>query len=604
MLTLHYNGNTIPTGSGFSLRLTWKNPACFSDEIPAPAGLGIDIPVNQWSRMYFGNPERFERYNSGNDRNFPGFEVRFNGVLLMSGTLKITGASPENYSGWLQSDLGVLGEAQRDKNISELDWDPDGDRTFENKLYYDDFTDDYYPCPVVNGAFWNGKGSEIAVKIKYTDEDGEEHEVNDKITKLTQNFRDNFERIINRTGAGGVDLLGENEDGAGCVVSPYLYLRKFLDMLFKLNGFFIDHNDMVPEIGLCLEQFLLIYNNFNIMEATLTKEWQTLTTYYSEENETREETVEVITGTAWDLGPFKYSELVPHYSLKDILVGLQNYLNYTFVFKPLNKVDILDRNLIPDSLAFDLDDYFLGTWQMGERKDVTLKFVNDFDEEDRMFGQEYHDLTDRRAEFKEAVETKDDLLALSSPVLGELRLVKDENKIYEYRWLVFVSEDILKNEDQKDAMGWEFVSSGPQPYLYGTAEEIEDIKSCFSTLQLSDEKYMHVVLQQGNLRQMKSTFVGFSPRLINSGEFFYPAALTWDGDAGLFKTRWEKWARFWKNRLPVEGSFSLPLNVIYYVTNNIAGKFRTRHGEFIIESMETEFGSDMVGTTKITGFKI
>jgi hypothetical protein len=54
----------------------------------------------------------------------------------------------------------------------------------------------------------------------------------------------------------------------------------------------------------------------------------------------------------------------------------------------------------------------------------------------------------------------------------------------------------------------------------------------------------------------------------------------------------------------VEGSFDLPLNVLYHVVNNITGKYRTVHGDFVIETIETEFGSNMIGTTRITGFKI
>jgi hypothetical protein len=190
-------------------------------------------------------------------------------------------------------------------------------------------------------------------------------------------------------------------------------------------------------------------------------------------------------------------------------------------------------------------------------------------------------------------------------VEGELRLVKDENKIYEYKWKVLTSEDILTREKQFDVLGWEFVSSGPQPYLWGNSEEIEEIKSVFSTLQyITGIINMPMTLQQGNLRKMKNAFVSFTPRLINSNEILYPESLNWDGDTGLFKNRWKTWANFWKDRLPVEGSFDLPLNVLYYVVNNITQKFSTVHGEFVIETMETEFGANMIGATRITGYKI
>jgi hypothetical protein len=46
------------------------------------------------------------------------------------------------------------------------------------------------------------------------------------------------------------------------------------------------------------------------------------------------------------------------------------------------------------------------------------------------------------------------------------------------------------------------------------------------------------------------------------------------------------------------------MNVLYHVIQNITGRFRTMHGEFIIEKMETEFGSNMVGHTTIRGYKV
>jgi hypothetical protein len=351
-----------------------------------------------------------------------------------------------------------------------------------------------------------------------------------------------------------------------------------------------------------IEQDFLDVQSQGILFA---EEYLTVVQFMKEELKEEVNLESVVTGTIWAIGEFLYSDLIPHVPLKDFLLGLQNYLNFIFVFKPLAKVDVIDRNAILDGEPIDLDKYFLGDWVIGGQVDVTLKFVNEFDKEDRMFGQEYHDLTDRRAEFADPVDTREDLDNIASPEEGELRLVKDENKIYEYKWKVLTTEDYLFKEEQYDAMGWEFVSSGPQTYLHGDSDEIEEVKSCFSTLQIvKGDIDLPVVLQQGNLRKMKGSFIDFSPRLINSQEVLFPAALNWDGDGGLFKLRWEKWANFWKNRLPVQGSFDLPLNVLYYVMNNISGKFKTRHGEFVIETMETEFGSNMIGTTRITGYKV
>ncbi len=56
--------------------------------------------------------------------------------------------------------------------------------------------------------------------------------------------------------------------------------------------------------------------------------------------------------------------------------------------------------------------------------------------------------------------------------------------------------------------------------------------------------------------------------------------------------------------MPVEGDFNLPLNVLYYVINNITNKFKTQEGEFIIEEMEVEFGLHVIGKTHIKGYKV
>jgi len=599
MLTLHYNGHEIPTGRDFSVRMEWVNPACFMDSIPGDAGLGIEIPVNDHSRTIFGNPHRFEKQGGATDRKFSGFEIRFSGVLLMSGSLNITNATPEVYSGWLQSELGVLGEEQQDKFIPDMDWKQG--EVFKKKAVYDAREDEYAVYPILNGAFWNGKGRETAVKTQYTDEDGEIHEVGEMINYLTMVFRRDFSRMVNSMEAGVVKTSGE-----ACVVSPFLFLRYVLREMLRMNRFHIDRNDMVNAMGdIGLESYLLVYNNFNIMQQILEAEYFTYSYYDRERNAVVTKIERRITDFQWILNPFSYKNLLPRVSMKDFLLGIQNYLNYVFVFRPFCKVDIIDRNEILSGEAFDLDEWFLGDWIIGERKEVALKFISAFDNEDRMFGQEYHDLTHRRADFREAVDSYSGLEAITDPQIGDLRLVRDENKIYEYKWKVITSEDIMYRETQFDALGWEFVSSGPQPFVFGTTDEIEEINTCFSTLQETREGFgFPVVLQQGNLDKMKQVWTDFSPRLINTGTLLHPEALFWEGENGLFEKRWKKFARFWAGRLQVEGSFDLPLNVLHRILGNITGKYRTMQGEFIIESVETEFGSNMIGHTKIKGYKL
>lgn len=599
MLTLHYNDREIPTSRDFSLRMEWVNPVCFMDSIPGNAGLGIEIPVNDYSRTIFGNPQRFEKHTIGPDRSFPGFGVRFGGVLLMSGTLNITNATAETYSGWLQSELGVLGEQQRDRFLPDMGWKEGV--VFENKDYYDAKVDHYYPYPIMNGAFWNGKGREVAVTKAYTDEDGEAHKVGEMTGYLTMVFRRDFQRIVNQVGEGGVRTTGE-----ACVVSPFLYLRYVIREMLRLNGFYIGRNDMInPLVDLGLERFLVLYHNFNIMQQLIQVELTQYSYYDQDLNAVVEQTVQSVSNMEWVLNPFGYKNLLPRVAMKDFILGLQNYLNYVFVFRSLEKVDIIDRNAVVEGEAFDLDPYFSGQWVIGQRKQVSVKFMAEFDREDRMFGQEYHDLSDRKSDFREAVDSFAELEAMENPQLGELRLVKQENRIYEYRWKVLTSQDIMYRETQLDALGWDFVSSGPQPFVYGESKAVEEITTCFSTLQETREGYgLPVVLQQGNLEKMKNAWVDFSPRLVNTGKLLHPEALFWEGENGLFEKRWKRFARFWTTRLPVEGEFDLPLGVLHYVTGNITAKYRTMHGEFLIESVETEFSSNMVGKTRIKGYKL
>jgi len=111
MLTLHRDSRTIVTDDKFSVTLKFVNPVCFMDSIPGDVGFGLEISVNEYTRAEFGNPDRFEKFVVGQDRKFPNVSVRFSGTTLLSGTLIITNATRDSYSGWLQSELGVLGTA-------------------------------------------------------------------------------------------------------------------------------------------------------------------------------------------------------------------------------------------------------------------------------------------------------------------------------------------------------------------------------------------------------------------------------------------------------------------------------------------------------------
>ena len=601
MLTITINNAYLALGTDFSLRMRWVNPACKMDKIPGDLGLGIEIPVNPTNRAILGNPERFEKYSSGDDRKYTGAEIRYGGVLLMQGTLVINNAA-ENYSCWLQSDLGAMAEEQQTKNITDFEWETG--KAYSNKAIaaFEDDTDDYGVLPLKNRGFWEGKGKEVTWTEEYLDENLRIQYADKTASFLSYQHYLNHGYWVNKSNGSHVVTSGD-----GAVVSPFLYLRYVLEQSLRLNNWSINRNDITDsEIAYdaSFMKNLMVYNNYNIMDATYNEVETTYHSWNYEENQLEQDIeVDTITVTAWSPIAFDYADLLPKAKYKDLLLGIQNTLNYIFRFRNDAKVDIVDRNAILATTPIDIDEFFVGKWEIGERKNVRLKFEPAYDDNDGRFDNEFEDLSDRWADYGDPVETYDDLEDIVYPGFGELRLVKDVNKIYEYKWYVQTAESITRIEEQFDVIGWQFVSSGPQPYIYGDEEKEEVIKSEFSTLQLGTTGFPTAV-QKGNIFKMRSTWNDFSLRLLNYDEETHPQALYWEGENGLFVNRWETWARFWKNRLEVAGMFRLPLNAIVYVVENITNTFRTQAGAFIIDEMETEFYVNSVGNTRIKGYKI
>ena len=84
MLTIDINGNYFALDTNFSIRISYVNPACYTDKIRSEAGLGITISVNDINRGILGAHERFSKYiPEGNPGiRFPGCSIRFGGALL------------------------------------------------------------------------------------------------------------------------------------------------------------------------------------------------------------------------------------------------------------------------------------------------------------------------------------------------------------------------------------------------------------------------------------------------------------------------------------------------------------------------------------------
>lgn len=637
MLTFSLNNQFLALDESASVRMQWVNPACQMDNIGGDVGLGIDIPVNETNRAILGNPERFEKYNSPaaltKVNKFPGFEIRYSGVLLMSGTLNITRADGTSYQGWLQSEVGVMGEAQREKFITEMEWP--AEQVFENKTTYTEAEDDYCTAQVINRYFWEGKGREIVDDKTYKNEDGEDETGNDKISWLSSEFRRVFKYIVNKR-----DETGKaSTEGSACVVSPFLFLKYVVKEALRHNQWFIENNCFSKEMF----DSLILYNNFSITKQEFTTEGGVVPWYNEEADEWQQKYIEKIIDLGWLVQDFNYADLLPRYSMKDFLIGLQNYFNIVFVFRKHNKVDIIDREDILQNRRWntdtseyetlnpiDIDDYFVDQWEIGDPKDLRLKFMSEYDKNDSFSGDEWHDLSDRIEFMAADVETKEQLEAITNDPIGTIRRVKTEDRYYEFKWTVNISIDpITLWEIHTDILSWEFASVGPQHYFFGQGEEDEEIKTAISTLhntsilEGSTIDWFHpVVLQKGNMAYMRALWNDFSPRVlfyrgnvratignnafndnwqVNDADALI---LQWDGEYGLFNRRWKRWSHFWKTRQAVEGRFNLALNLIVHITENITQKVSTHHGDLIIEEMEVEIGLNMVGVTTIKGYKL
>ena len=264
-MTPFLNKKPIAVDQDFSVRMSWINPACFFDKIPGNAGLGIEIPVNEYTRAVFGNPERFEKYSQASDRKFPGFELRAKGVLIEAGTLVITDANSERYSGWLQSELGVMGEAQRDKFIPDLDWKEDVE--LEYKSSFDPETDEFCLVKIKNEHFWQGKGAHGNIIIEFENDDQETDEREEYVNYLEDSFMNVNDSTINEVPADYIESLppGQHDPNIGQVVSPYMFFTYLVKEALRLNRFYIREH---PFEQIHAAKYLAVYNNYNIFDIT------------------------------------------------------------------------------------------------------------------------------------------------------------------------------------------------------------------------------------------------------------------------------------------------------------------------------------------------
>lgn len=630
MLTFTLNNQPFLLNRETTVRLTWRNPACNLDAFPGDVGMGIEIPVNPHNRALLGYPDRFEKYRTANDREFPGFEIRYSGYLLMGGTLVVQTATTESYSAWLRSNVGNLGKAHREKYISDID-DFRDSIWFNNKADYDPESD-AYGCPkIFNPEFFYNKSRKVTVdrlvpnpnyvdlswwqdiwkkqQPAYIKEPFETEE-------LTEAFRISASYFVNDLHPDNTVKIPWSTCRAGNihtqpltthVVSPMLFLnfvlkKIFLDARLVINDNFIaGHEDLKK---------LMIYNNFDITTMNFDFPLTEIQVTDWANGVGPMNYVRKVEGISRDYSaPFQYKNLLPKVQLKDFLLSVQNLLNVCFHFRRDGKVDIIDREAIISGPQLDLSKYMVNGWEMGLQKDVTLKFSFKHDKDDMYFSERWEDIEDFRENERDSLNNWEDLGSISSPEIGEIRYLTGQNIYVRYDYGISEEWDPeTGNTIQTDTLGWQHFTSGFQNGYYNRGkEETEEISTGFSTL-MGDQNL--VTEQKGNIQSMRFTYRNFTPRLL-----FYMGnnqakseteniSLDWEkAKTGLLETRWKNWARFWSQRQPVTGEANLPINMLDFVIRNIYSGFRAKEGVFILEELETEFSTHRIGISKIKGYK-
>jgi len=644
MLELTLNNRAIPLPVDFSMQLTWKSPVTAFDKIPQGYGFGISIPINDYTRAIFGNPQRFTKQRLTNDQKFTGFEVRFGGALLMAGTLVITDAT-NGYNATLIDLVGVLSEKEQERDLLEIPKFSE-ELPWINTSQYAPETHNYCCFPIQNSDFFKDKG--VTVKRTVTVPDpkraGKTKDVEYETEVMTFCYNKSVKSTVNATeGIGAIKELPSEislekleqkgntyEVGEVSVISPFFYLNYVIKEALKSSGFHIDENYLTTDFSL---KHLCIFNNYDITNTDFTQSGEILYAPYSPDftdDLLWTDTDGNIVSTSMQSLAIKlysyirrYDDLkviaknnLPKISVGELLMGVQNLLNVCFHFLPNNVVNIYNRDEILKGTATDIDKYFLGNWQPGEKKSVTLKFSREHEKNDLIFGEDYKDLGDRRDDIKEAVTNYAQLIALTGVTEGEIRFVKEVNAFYEYKWITQSETDTTTfDSDFNDVFGWEKTSIGLQNgfYAYGR-EEVEEIKSIWSAcwgMNINGIANTAIVRQQGNMASWKSKQQPFGPRLLiqahetvggnETGIFSFEYEKP---NTGLLAKYWRRWNPFWANRLPVTGDFDFPVNVLRATIYNICNKHRTREGEFLIDEMKTVLYINRIGATTINGFKV
>lgn len=553
----------------------------------------IGFPDTPRNRAVLQNPALFELKRDG-VKEFPNFELKVDGYDLIRGTLVLN----NGLNGFVRGTIGNISAKNAKKLIT--DYNLPTNKTFINKTSYSPDTDDY-DCPtIINNDFFKDITQVYTLIVPGTEQVYEN-------TKM-QRYHRNRGYMVNYKNEGLIEISDgilhleyHNPDVSTNAVTPFLYLFNTIKLLLQKNGIYLNANELAQNHDLSK---ILIYNNLSLIEFTpINADFTTV--QYGDVFFEQMVICHIINWLTQSLGNFNYKDLLPPIPLRDFILGIQNLINIAIVFNDNGTADIIDREAVVEKAPVDIDKYFTGIWELGEKKNVELHFTMQHDNNDAYFGSYYHDLTDREADFGDDLATFAELEAIQNPVQGELRRVLSENRIYEYK-----TETVVGSQTQKqyDVTRWVFASIDFQTYKYnreeGVDKEVEEINTTFSTL--ADKNNSHV-LQLGRCNLRRNQEATFTPRVFfniegygkNNTSNYY---LNWRGEKNLIDTRWKKWAKFWANRESATGYFRLPAYMLQNFNMNVP--YKTRQGTFLIDRMVTRITHAGIGETKMEVFKL
>ena len=589
MLTLEVANKKLITAGDFSCRINIKNPAWKFDGIPGPLAADISLPAED-NAGYLNHPNRVTKRGSQNDRHYTNAGLKHNGVPLIKGDFVVTSAI-SNIDGWIQCHLGKLGEEMREKSLRELSIL--ANQTFTNKTTFDPDTDFWCTIKLMNRGFWKDKG-----KMSETNPDTEE---------LTEKFESEAGFFVNQDGTGGVKTSA-GTDGVA-VVSPFPFLHWLIDRILRGNQLYVSDNFLKSDTGL---KTLCLYHNWNILKDTPTTEAASTSLFHFFWNYYEQLDYDKISSSTWGLDNFNIADILPDMKLKDLMLSIQNTFNVFFWSNNDRTIQIIDRESIFSMNAFDLGKYRVTDWEPLTRKDVTLKFTWEHDDNDSAFNDEFENIDEKRERILDSVSTREDLYSILLPKAnGDIRLVESENRYYEYGWFTLGEVSPAGVESDADALGWKPVSVGLQNYFFNDGDkEVEEIKSKFSTLRMSESGYP-IAYQNGNSKTFSSVNEKFSPRLLfykgnNTGgdESTTGKKIDWKGANGFLYNRWRLTAPFFANALPMKAKFRLPTNVLKHVIENMYEPFQDPECRFVIDELDAEPGANDETLAELKVYKI